>query len=77
MDCSPWGRKDSDMPERLSLHLSARIFKVYKQPLPGVSHVYSLDSLNATFLFQGSTFGVAFGSPEDKQNTHSKNKGRG
>ena len=77
VDYSPWGRKDSDTSEWLSMHLSARILKVYKEPLTGVSHVHSLDSLNVTFLFQGYTLGVASGSPKDKQNTYSKSKGRG
>lgn len=36
-----------------SLHLSARILKVYIETLMGFSHIFSPDGLNNTLLFQG------------------------
>lgn len=35
------------------LHLSARILKVYKEVLTGFSQMFSSDSFNITFQFQG------------------------
>lgn len=39
------------------------------------SHIFSSETLDTTFLFQGCNLGVASGSRENKQNTHGKDRG--
>lgn len=52
-----------------------QVLKVYIGALTVFSHIYYPESLNITFLSQGSILGAASGNEEGRQNIHSKVKG--